>query len=561
MKMMLRIQIVALLFMHTMSALDPDSILHDPNDVFYVNQQAGEIRLRTPKQNIDNALLIIGTSRVPMNIGYRNDLFEYYVANLTPFDSSLAYKFLLKDGSDSLQIPAEGNYHATAPLLQVPDDAMAKTYYLINIDGFFNGDISNDPADKKDWNSPPSDWFPFGGDISGITDKLDYLLSLDLDAILLSPVCAANSNHKFNPREYATMDPAYGDTNTLKMLVAAVHGVGKKIILSLIFTQTGVDFPSFVDIKMNGRASRYADWYRIRSTPTDSTGLKYESWRADPRFPLLNLRNEQLQNYLIGFADYWAHFGFDGFYIGENEEIDPRFMRRLSSHLRSMYPEFILISSDTCHTPAADFDGSFNRKFTREMIDYFVDGAISTASFDSVIHHMLFFRPSQINRASFIGFHDYATRIAMLADISLLKVMYTFLFTFCGSPVMVCGDEIGMTDCAPLNWGSFPWDVSKQNLVLASFIHDLIRIRKKNPEITSRHFFTLYIDDIKKVYAYDRGGLIVVLNCGPSQSFVELPAWDGSYLDLMNGTTYTAVDQKLKLSVDPISFRLLKREI
>jgi cyclomaltodextrinase len=561
MQALLRGHFALLIFIRTISALNPDSIFHDPDDVFYVNQQIGEIRFKVPKNSIDDAFLVIGTNRLRMNIGYRDDRFEYYVANLAPFDSSLVYGFLIKDETDSLHLPPEGDYHATGAVLQVPDDAMSKTYYFISIDGFFNGNVANDPANKNEWNSSPDDWIPFGGDIDGITDKMDYLISLGLDIILLSPLCKANSNHKLNPNDYATVDPAYGDTNTLKMLIAAAHGVGSKIVLNLVFTHTGVDFPAFTDIKKNGRASRYTNWYRIGSMPTDSAGFKYESWRTDTLFPLLNLRNEQLQNYLIGFADYWAHFGFDGLYVGEREEIDPGFLRRLYDHLKIKYPELILISSDSRYQRLSGFDGCFNREFTSNMINYFVNNMISTAAFDSIIHHMLFFQPSQISRASLIGFHDYAMRITTLADTALLELMYAFVFTFCGSPVLFYGDEIGMTECVPLNWGSFNWEISQQNIALTNFIRNLVKIRRENPEIADRHFFTLYIDDIKKVYAYDRGGLIVVLNSGSSQSLVELPAWDGSYLDLISGTKYTVVDQKLRLSVDSISFRILKREI
>jgi pullulanase/glycogen debranching enzyme len=123
------------------------------------------------------------------------------------------------------------------------------------------------------------------------------------------------------------------------------------------------------------------------------------------------------------------------------------------------------------------------------------------------------------------------------------------------------GDEIGMIDCSPLNWGSFNWSTDQQNRTLLRRIQEFIKIRKENPEIRDRHFFTLYVDDIKKVYAYDRGGLIVAMNCGTGHSYVELPAWDGTYIELMSGEKHTAYSQRLRLSIDPMSYRILKREI
>jgi len=553
--------LLLLLLVHAVNALDSDSIFHNNRDIFYVNPQCGEIKLRVAKNSVEKAFLVSGYSRIQMNIGYRDEHYDYYSANLIPFDSTFSYSFLVMSDLDSLLLPAEGAFHAMAPAFDIPDWAAGKIYYLINPDGFYNGDILNDPVEKNAWDKEPKDWLSYGGDLKGITRKMDYLLSLDPDIILLTPIFTAASNHKLNTRDYATIEPAYGDTNDLKLLIETIHARGKKIILSVVFTHTGEDFSAFNDIATNSHASRYANWYQIKSMPTDSAGFRYTSWRSDPRFPMLNLKNRQLQDYLVSIIDYWVLFGFDGFYIGEHEEIDTDFMQKLYGRLKSKYPELLIISND-CRLQATQvFDCCFSRKFTWTMIEYFVTNTISTAAFDSIIHEMLFFRPAQMNCANLFGFHDYNKRIGSVASADILKIMYTFVFTFCGSPILLYGDEIGMTECAPLNWGSFNWDVEPQNKELWRTVRNLIRIRKENMQIKDRHFFTLYIDDIKKVYAYDRGGLIVILNCGTSQSFVELPTWDGTYVDLANGAKYTAFSQKLKLSVDAVSYRILKREV
>ena len=105
----------------------------------------------------------------------------------------------------------------------------------------------------------------------------------------------------------------------LKNLINEVHKRNRKIILSVIFTHTGIDFPAFVDVVKKGKESKYIEWYFIKSTPITTSPLNYECWRSNSRFPKLNLRNPQVANYLIGFLEYWKHFGFDGFYIGEDD--------------------------------------------------------------------------------------------------------------------------------------------------------------------------------------------------------------------------------------------------
>jgi cyclomaltodextrinase len=550
-----------LLLQQSVSAIDPETVFHDPTDILYVNPQAGDIRIRTKKGNIEQAFVIIGTQAIKMNIGYRDKNSEYYIAKLNAFDSTLSYRFLVRQMADSLLIPAGGNFRPAVTAMRAPTWAAGKTYYYINVDGFHNGDETNDPKEKEEWGAPPEDWSPYGGDLKGILQKIDYLDSLGPDIIMLSPIFTASSNHKLNPGDYATIDRAYGDTNDLRNLADAIHNLRKKVVLSIVLSHTGEDFPAFADIVAKQGASRYADWYRIQLAPSDLAGFKYRAWRSDVRFPLLNLRNRQLQNYLIGFIDYWARFGLDGFYIGEHEEIDNDFMSRLCEQVRTKYPNLLVISSNYRSRREGGSDGCYDREFTRKLIDYFVNNTITTAEFDSTINQMLFFTPPQTNCTNLVGLFDYSKRIGSIVDADLVELMYAFIFTFCGSPLVLFGDEIGMHECAPLNWGSFPWNTDNQNRAFSGKIRTLMRIRRENRELMSRHFYTLYVDDVKKVYAYDRGGIIAVLNCNPGQVFVELPAWDGSYVDLMNREKYTAYSQTLKLSVEPLSYRILKREI
>jgi cyclomaltodextrinase len=553
--------LLLLALQRSLSALDAESVFHNPVDILYVTPNAGSIRIRTKRGSIGQATLILGTRSIRMNIGYRNKDFEYYIARLNEFDSTLSYSFIVSLGGDSLRVPAEGSFLPAVPAMKTPAWAAGKTYYYINVDGFHNGDTTNDPVGTKDWNATPEDWSPYGGDLEGVVRKINYLDSLGADIIMLSPIFTAKSNHKLNPSDYATIDPAYGDTIDLKRLVDAIHNLRKKIVLSIVFSHTGDNFPAFIDIVAKQGASRYADWYRIQSMPSDQRGFKYRAWRSDVRFPLLNLRNPQLQNYLIGFIDYWARFGLDGFYIGEADEIDNDFMVRLHEHVKTTYPDLLLISSDYRSPREGISDGCHDREFTRTLIDYFVTDEMTTAQFDSAINYVLFFIPPQRNQTNLVGLCDYSKRIGSIVDDDLLELMFAFIFTYCGSPLLLFGDEIGMHECTLLNWGSFPWNSSQQDRALLNKIRALIRIRRDNRELMGQHFYTLYVDDVKNVYAYDRGGIITVLNCNPAQVFVELPAWDGSYVDLMSRERYTAYSQTLKLSVEAISYRILKREL
>ncbi len=551
--------LILLLLQQAVGAVAPETIFHDPADIFYVNPQAGQIRIRTARGSIEQATAVIGERPVNMTVGYRDKDHEYYVAQLNAFDSTLSYRFVVRSGTDSVLIPPEGGFRPAVPLVRVPNWSAGKTYYYICIDGFSNGDPSNDPEGKKGWGSAPEDWSPYGGDLKGILARMAYIDSLGPDVIILSPIFTARSNHKFNVADYGQIDPAYGDTNDLRRLIETVHATRKKIVLNIVLSHTSTDFPAFADVASRGWSSKYASWYRIQSAPSDSAGLKYRAWRSDPRFPLFNLRNRQLQDYLIGFIDYWSNFGFDGFYVGEPEEIDASFMSRLYDSVAQKKKGLIVIGGGRGVERGWTCDGCYDREFTKILVDYFVNKRITTAAFDSVINQTLFFNPPQRNSMNLVGFYEYTKRIGGIVDADALELMYAFIFTCCGSPLLLFGDEVRMRDCAPLNWGSFPWTTDQQDRAFLARIRSLVKLRKNNRELQSARFYTLYVDDVKRIYAYDRGGLITVLNCDRAPGFVELPAWDGQYLDLTTGEWYTAYSQTIKLSVEPMSYRILKR--
>ena len=58
----------------------------------------------------------------------------------------------------------------------------------------------------------------FGGDLAGITQKLDHLQKLGITAIYLNPAYSASSNHRYDARDYGSIDPFLGDFKDLEKL-------------------------------------------------------------------------------------------------------------------------------------------------------------------------------------------------------------------------------------------------------------------------------------------------------------------------------------------------------
>jgi hypothetical protein len=137
--------------------------------------------------------------------------------------------------------------------------------YQVFPDRFRNGDPSNDvdvdapryawPDDETDrnerraWDQLPEspgrgrDWF--GGDLAGDRANLPYLADLGVDVLYLNPIFAAGSNHLYDTRDYAVIDPRFGTLADWETLVADAGEQGIRIIVDGVFNHVSSDSPYF----------------------------------------------------------------------------------------------------------------------------------------------------------------------------------------------------------------------------------------------------------------------------------------------------------------------------
>ena len=72
------------------------------------------------------------------------------------------------------------------------------------------------------------------GNFKGIQDKLDYINSLGVDAIWLSPIHPADSYHGYDVTDYTTVNKAYGSESDFKKMLKLMKPVNTVIIISSI---------------------------------------------------------------------------------------------------------------------------------------------------------------------------------------------------------------------------------------------------------------------------------------------------------------------------------------
>src|SRR6476660_3472736 len=99
------------------------------------------------------------------------------------------------------------------------------------------------------------------GDLPGITQRLDYLAELGVDAVWLSPIFRSPmADFGYDVADYRDVDPIFGTLDELDALVSEAHARELRVILDLVPNHTSDEHEWFVDAR-SSRESRHRDWY------------------------------------------------------------------------------------------------------------------------------------------------------------------------------------------------------------------------------------------------------------------------------------------------------------
>jgi len=173
------------------------------------------------------------------------------------------------------------------------------------------------------------------GDIPGITSKLDYLHTLGIDAIWLSPIYKSPlKDTGYDVSDYREIDPVYGGMDDFEMLIKSAHMRKINVILDMPINHTSDEHPWFLEAS-SSRGNPKHDWYIWHDGKGKGGRKKYpNNWRSAfggrawrwneklqqyylhlflPEQPDLNWRNPKLKEAMFAEMEYWLKLGVDGF--------------------------------------------------------------------------------------------------------------------------------------------------------------------------------------------------------------------------------------------------------
>ena len=99
------------------------------------------------------------------------------------------------------------------------------------------------------------------GDIPGITNRLDYLSELGVDALWLSPVCRSpQDDNGYDISDYRDIDPMFGTLKDMETLILEAGKRNIRIIVDLVLNHSSDEHPWFLEAKKS-KTNPYHDYY------------------------------------------------------------------------------------------------------------------------------------------------------------------------------------------------------------------------------------------------------------------------------------------------------------
>ena len=172
------------------------------------------------------------------------------------------------------------------------------------------------------------------GDLPGITGKLEYVASLGVDAVWLSPFFTSPmKDFGYDVADYCGVDPIFGTLDDFDALVAKAHDLDLKILIDQVYSHTS-DLHTWFAESRASQDNAKADWYVWADAKPDGTppnnwqsvfGGPAWTWDARRRQyhmhnflssqPQLNVHKAEVQDALLGVAKFWLDRGVDGFRV------------------------------------------------------------------------------------------------------------------------------------------------------------------------------------------------------------------------------------------------------
>lgn len=432
----------------------------------------------------------------------------------------------------------------------------------------------------------------FGGDLDGVTEKLDYISSLGVNCLYLSPIFEAYSNHKYDTGNYMKVDDMFGGEEALSRLIAAAKKKGMGVVLDGVFNHTGSDSLYFnkkskynSDGAYNSIESKYHKWYNFYDHPN-----KYECWWGIDTLPRLMLEYSSCKEYFVGKDGVIAKYmdmGIVGFRLDVVDELSDEFIESLKRascrHGRRsvVWGEVwedasskIAYGQRKRYFWGSELDGAMNYPLRRGIIDFFAGHGCSALKY--AINFVGYNCPKRIadHQLNFLGTHDTERIMTALSEgdgnrLSTeekarfrmpkekydqtrrrLKAAYLTLIFMPGIPSVFYGDEAGVEGFGdPYCRKAYPWKA--HDIGLIEYYSQVGKLRRSENLFADGDPVLYRLTDEQLVFSREKDSEAIVLVVNNGKSDIKIEAEEAMELFCTNEGLVNRARIAAKINLPP----------
>ena len=451
---------------------------------------------------------------------------------------------------------------AAAPKRRAPVDRWDdEVLYFVVLDRFANGDPRNDVAVDRSAKGAFH-----GGDLAGLTQRLDALADLGVTAVWITPLVKNIDGyvtgagfpdwgyHGYWADDFTRLDPRFGTLAELRALVKAAHARGIKVLLDVVYNHAGYGSQYLTNPKTKG-------WLRSG----DACGQD-DVTQCLSGLPDFKTERPEVAKFLLDAQLGWAKkSGVDGFRLDTVKHLEHAFWQQHRARVRKeLAPGFFLLG-EVWGGDAQVLDPWFGRDAMDAGFDFsfqgsvlgFVMGRGRAVAFDRYLAGRHQVREGYL-LAHFLSSHDVPGALHQLdGDVAGFKLAAALQFTTLGLPTVYYGEELGRRGGAwPENRSDMP---AEGDAALRAFYKQLIALRRAHPALWRGGHRGLSTEG--DVYAFARqdaaagDGVVVVVNRGQAPgrvSLERLPEWGTrDVVDALGAAALAPREGRLEVEVAP----------
>ena len=321
------------------------------------------------------------------------------------------------------------------------------------------------------------------GDFKGMTQKLDYLQSLGIKGIWLTPfLTSPKVDNGYDIADYYEIDPTYGTKADFDLFLKEAHQRGIKVIMDMVLNHTSTDCKWFQESRKS-KDNPYRDYYIWKDEPNnwesffggtawqkDSLTDQYYYHKFDVRMADLNWANPKVVAEVQNILRFWLDAGVDGFRLDVINFLNTDGIRADNptkdgeqDHINDINQEGVKNAMRIIKSTVSEYDNRFivgeigsdkievlKQYQSQDLLDVvfnFNFGSIAEFSAQRIFDELQSMEKNMSNYPTlFFGSHDMPRMIDRLADGNPYRAtaLAALMLTAKGVPFIYYGEEIGM---------------------------------------------------------------------------------------------------------------------